>query len=99
MEIKSLFFNTKFSIIFCTISLFRKDESVARYVTLVSSLGSWLGNIAWKSYGSYTQYLTLPGKGLPVYFNGSSTTMTAVMGNIAAIGAGETPEVLASKQG
>ena len=79
--------------------MFRKEESVPRYVTLVSSLGSWLGNIGWKSYGAYTQYLTLPGKGLPVYFNGSSTTMTAVVGNIAAIGAGETPEVLASKQG
>ena len=52
-------------------------------------------------YGDYTHFLTLPDKGLPVYFNGSSATVTAITANILAIGLGKDHDlnVLASKQG
>ena len=55
-------------------------------IALVSSAGSWFKNIEWKKYGDYSHYLTLPGKGLPLYFNGTTATLHAVLGNIAAVG-------------
>ena len=63
-----------------------EDESLGRYIALVSSVGSWFKNIEWVKYGDYSSYLTLPGKGLPLYFNGTSATLHAVLGNIAAVG-------------
>ena len=62
------------------------EESLGRYIALVSSVGSWFTNIEWKKYGDYSHFLTLPGKGLPLYFNGTSATLHAVLGNIAAVG-------------
>ena len=62
------------------------EESLGRYIALVSSVGSWFNNIEWKKYGDYSHYLTLPGKGLPLYFNGTSATLHAVLGNLAAVG-------------
>ena len=63
-----------------------EDESLGRYIALVSSVGSWFKNIEWVKYGDYSSYLTLPGKGLPLYFNGTSATLHAVLGTIAAVG-------------
>ena len=61
------------------------EESLGR-LALSSSVGSWLKNIEWKKYGDYSHFLTLPGKGWPLYFNGTSATVHAVLGNIAAVG-------------
>ena len=62
------------------------EESLGRYIALMSSASSWFANIEWKKYGDYSHYLTLPGKGLPLYFNGTSATLHAVLGNLAAVG-------------
>jgi len=62
------------------------EESLGRYLALVSSIGSWLGGVQWKKYGDYSHHLTLPGSGLPIYLNGTSATFNAVLGNLAAVG-------------
>ena len=62
------------------------EESLGRYLALVSSIGSWLGGVEWKKYGDYSHHLTLPGSGLPIYLNGTSATFNAVLGNLAAVG-------------
>jgi len=62
------------------------EESIGRYIALVGSVGSWLKSIEWKRFGDYSHFLTLPGNGLPLYFNGTSATLHAVLGNIAAVG-------------
>ena len=75
------------------------SSGLGRYISF-SSVGSWLSGIDWRVYGDYTHFLTLPDKGLPVYFNGSSATVTAITANILAIGLGKDHlNVLASKQG
>ena len=62
------------------------EESLGRYLALVSSIGSWLGGVEWKKYGDYSHHLTIPGSGLPIYLNGTSATFNAVLGNLAAVG-------------
>jgi len=62
------------------------EESLGRYLALVSSIGSWFGGVEWKKYGDYSHHLTLPGSGLPIYLNGTSATFNAVLGNLAAVG-------------
>ena len=62
------------------------EESLGRYLALVSSIGSWLGGVEWKKYGDFSHHLTLPGSGLPIYLNGTSATFNAVLGNLAAVG-------------